>query len=176
MPKSELQTRLWPDSFVTDASIATLIAEIRRVIGDDARAPRFVRTVHRYGYAFTARVDEPSRPAPQDASRGLRCWVIWKGRKVTLTDGENILGREPAARVSIDSARVSRRHARIVIADTHALLEDLNSKNGTFLNGERLSAAAVLRNRDSISLGGERFTVRISDRPGSTVTNVSQSS
>lgn len=56
--KSELFARLWPETFVSEANLASLIKEIRAAIGDDARAPRYVRTVHRFGYAFSGAVTE----------------------------------------------------------------------------------------------------------------------
>jgi DNA-binding winged helix-turn-helix (wHTH) protein len=52
LPKAVLHTGLWPDTFVSEANLAMLVAEIRSALGDDARTPRFVRTVQRYGYAF----------------------------------------------------------------------------------------------------------------------------
>lgn len=56
--KTELFARLWPDTFVSEANLASLVKEIRAAIGDDARAPRWVRTVHRFGYAFSGPVTE----------------------------------------------------------------------------------------------------------------------
>lgn len=56
--KEDLFARLWPDTFVSEANLASLVKEIRAATGDDARAPRFVRTVHRFGYAFHAPVTE----------------------------------------------------------------------------------------------------------------------
>lgn len=56
--KADLFARLWPDTFVSEANLASLIKEIRQATGDDARAPRFVRTVHRFGYAFSAPATE----------------------------------------------------------------------------------------------------------------------
>jgi TolB-like protein/Tfp pilus assembly protein PilF len=56
--KSDLFAKLWPDTFVSEANLASLIKEIRAAIGDDARNPRFVRTVHRFGYAFSGPVTE----------------------------------------------------------------------------------------------------------------------
>jgi pSer/pThr/pTyr-binding forkhead associated (FHA) protein len=54
---------------------------------------------------------------------------------VSLHDGENVIGREEDAAAWIESASVSRRHARIVVSGGTATLEDLGSKNGTFLRG-----------------------------------------
>jgi eukaryotic-like serine/threonine-protein kinase len=62
--KDDLFVKLWPDTFVSEANLASLVKEIRAAIGDDARAPRFVRTVHRFGYAFSGPVTEtPERNA-----------------------------------------------------------------------------------------------------------------
>ncbi|HYI11596.1 MAG TPA: winged helix-turn-helix domain-containing protein [Thermoanaerobaculia bacterium] len=56
--KTDLFARLWPDTFVSEANLASLVKEIRAAIGDDARAPKYVRTVHRFGYAFSGPVTE----------------------------------------------------------------------------------------------------------------------
>ncbi|HEX8620278.1 MAG TPA: tetratricopeptide repeat protein [Thermoanaerobaculia bacterium] len=56
--KTELFAKLWPETFVSEANLASLVKEIRAAIGDDARAPRYVRTVHRYGYSFSGTVTE----------------------------------------------------------------------------------------------------------------------
>jgi serine/threonine-protein kinase len=62
--KEDLFAKLWPDTFVSEANLASLVKEIRAAIGDDARAPKFVRTVHRFGYAFSGPVTEtPERNA-----------------------------------------------------------------------------------------------------------------
>ena len=50
--KSDLQERLWPATFVVEKNLANLVSEIRDAIGDDPSDPRFIRTVHRFGYAF----------------------------------------------------------------------------------------------------------------------------
>ena len=90
---------------------ATLIREIRGGLGDSARHPRFIRTVHRFGYAFCASV--PDAPGQSVSRTGLGYWLTWEARQIPLHSGENILGREPDAAVWLDSATVSRQHARI---------------------------------------------------------------
>jgi eukaryotic-like serine/threonine-protein kinase len=52
--KAEFHERLWPGTFVTDDSLSRLMVEVRGALGDDARRPRFVRTLHGFGYAFSA--------------------------------------------------------------------------------------------------------------------------
>src|SRR6266496_4977436 len=56
--KSEIHERLWPGTFVSDGTLASLLVEVRSAIGDSARASRFVRTVHRFGYAFSGSAQE----------------------------------------------------------------------------------------------------------------------
>jgi len=67
-----------------------------------------------------------------------------------------VLGRDKGADVVLTdpSGEVSRRHARIVIRGTEAVLEDLGSSNGTFVNGERLDGPYALRAGDMVELGG----------------------
>src|SRR3954466_12913608 len=54
--KSELQDKLWPATFVSEGNLATIVKEVRLAIGDDARQPVNVRTVHGYGYSFAGTV------------------------------------------------------------------------------------------------------------------------
>ena len=152
--KAELFERLWPNTFVTEASLAGLVAEIRREIGDDARDPRYLRTVHGFGYAFSA--DGVAMAADEDSIFRL----IWGVREVPLSGGENVLGREPSAAVTIDDATVSRHHARIVIDRGRAKLEDLGSKNGTWLRGTRIAESRALSDGDEIRIGSVPMTFR----------------
>src|SRR6185436_8895437 len=59
--KLEIHERLWPGTFVSDGTLTSLLVEVRNVIGDEARQPRYVRTVHRFGYAFCGNAEE-ARP------------------------------------------------------------------------------------------------------------------
>src|SRR4051812_31359452 len=56
MPRAELHRRLWPDTFVLETNLASLIAEIRRALDDSADDPQYVRTMHRVGYWFIGSV------------------------------------------------------------------------------------------------------------------------
>jgi DNA-binding winged helix-turn-helix (wHTH) protein len=66
--KSELHERIWPGTFVSDDSLSRLIVEVREATGDDARRPRFVRTLHGFGYAFSAEAETISDPDGSDSS------------------------------------------------------------------------------------------------------------
>jgi pSer/pThr/pTyr-binding forkhead associated (FHA) protein len=74
-------------------------------------------------------------------------------REFLLTAGPVVIGRGHDAGIRIDSGGVSRHHARILISDNAARLEDLDSKNGTFVNGERVIGARLLSDGDEIRLG-----------------------
>ena len=63
VPKPELQEKLWPSTFVSEGNLATLIKEARVAIGDNARQPLYIRTVHGYGYAFAGAVQETTEKA-----------------------------------------------------------------------------------------------------------------
>ena len=151
--KGELLHVLWPDAFVTEANLAGLVSEIRREICEDAREPRYLRTVHGFGYAFS---DGTVGAADEDAAFRL----VWGAREVALAEGENLLGRDPAAAVSIDDATVSRHHARIVVDAGRARLEDLGSKNGTWLRGRRIASSEPLADGDAIRVGSADLTFR----------------
>jgi DNA-binding winged helix-turn-helix (wHTH) protein len=66
LSKSDLQERLWPGTFVVEKNLTNLVTEIRAALGDDASDPVFVRTVHRFGYAFHA---PPAGPSGVDRRR-----------------------------------------------------------------------------------------------------------
>ena len=167
LSKASLQERLWPDTFVVEANLSNLVGEVRAALGDDAHRPHFVRTVHAFGYAFrdTSPVDGVATSAP-----AVVCRLVWKGGHATLGDGEHVLGRDPSLTLSFDSTSVSRRHARLQIAGNEAVLEDLASKNGTYVNDQRVTAAVRLSNRDEIRLGSVRLRLRVLDPPPSTET------
>jgi DNA-binding winged helix-turn-helix (wHTH) protein len=164
--KAELHDRLWPGTFVTDANLGVLVAELRRALHDRPDAPRFVRTVHRFGYAFCGKVTGAVEPS----ASGQACWIVWSGGEVALREGDNIIGRDRDATVRLDFPSVSRRHARIVVSSEGAVVEDLTSKNGTLLRKEPITGAARLADLDDLQVGSVRLTVRILTGGMSTLT------
>jgi DNA-binding winged helix-turn-helix (wHTH) protein len=157
--KTELHAMLWPDTFVTDANLSMLIAEIRSALGDTARSPRFIRTVQRHGYAFHCIATEVTGSAAGPSS-GSSCWILPAGRQIPLSPGENIVGRDPHAQVWLDVPGVSRRHARIVVDGDTVTIEDLNSKNGTSVGGRRIGRPTPLSDGAEIRFGSTPVTFR----------------
>ena len=135
--KAELHARLWPKTFVSDATLIGLVKELRRALDDhDPEAP-VIRTVHRVGYAFCP-------PLEQESLRGAAiALLVSPERRVLISAGPSIVGRDPACEVWLDHATVSRRHARIVASGTLVELEDLGSENGTQVSIAREELASA---------------------------------
>ena len=146
--KAELHERLWPGTFVSEAALVVLVKELRRALDDHDRSAPIVRTAHGVGYAFAAPIDRAS-PHPSPVSR----WIVVGARRIALSGGENVIGRDPAAAVLLDVAGVSRRHARIMVSEHDAVLEDLGSKNGTSVGEAPLTGAVALRDGDRLHIG-----------------------
>jgi DNA-binding winged helix-turn-helix (wHTH) protein len=173
LSKDQLQDLVWPGVFVSETNLTSLITELRKAIGDDAHSPTFIRTVYGFGYAFSGDIEEADVPARSAKKpRGGRYRLLWGRKEIVLAEGENILGRGPESIEWIDRDTVSRRHARIVIEGDAAVIEDLGSKNATYLRGERLTAPAQLSDGDEIKLGSVPLTFRMFPDAASTATSV----
>ena len=160
--KKELYESIWQDTFVDESNLAGLVNELRAALRDRARKPRFIRTVHGFGYAFCGELKGESPPARAGT-------LLFRGRELPLHEGTNILGRDPTADIQIDDATVSRKHAIITIGPDGATLEDLSSKNGTFFGGVRLNGSAPLGEGQTFLLGDASIVFR-RNSAGSTVT------
>ena len=167
--KTELRERLWPSIVVSEANLPSLVAELRRVLGEVAARPRYLRTVPRFGYAFCGPAQDPDRREGPTPASGPSYRVLWAGREIELGPGENILGRAPEAVVWVDHPSVSRRHARILVSAVGAEIEDLGSKNGTFVQKRRIDATAPLADGEQVLLGSALVVFR-AVRPASTET------
>ncbi len=171
LSKDELKDALWPDTFVVETNLANLAAEVREAIGEKGERDGRLRTVHGFGYAFSGEAVE-ERPTPIPASRSL-CAFERDGHRLPLHEGENVLGRDPAADIVLDDDTVSRRHARVVVAAGSAVLSDLGSKNGTYLRGRPVEEPVTLKDRDEILVGSVLlvFSAPDPDRPTATRTD-----
>jgi DNA-binding winged helix-turn-helix (wHTH) protein len=163
--KIAIRELLWPDTFVSETNLPALVTEIRAALGDDARRPRFVRTLHRIGYAFHW---QPSVEAVGTAQP--TAWLVGGSTRIPLRAGENVLGREGSAVVVLDCEMVSRRHARVVIDEGRTWIEDLGSKNGTYVNERRIDAHVTLSDGARVSVGSLVFTFRAASPAGETST------
>jgi DNA-binding winged helix-turn-helix (wHTH) protein len=157
--RERIRDRLWPGTSVSESTLATVMAEVRAALDEDPKRPCFLRTVHGVGFAFCGEATESgSRPRAGTGPTAYR--LVLKNREVMLHPGENLLGRLAEGVVWIESSTASRRHARILVEGGEVVLEDLGSKNGTFLHGERISAPTRLADGDEFRLGRVSMTLR----------------
>ena len=163
--KEQINARLWPDTFVSEASLQTLIHEIRQAIDRQGSHESWIRTVHGVGYRFAGEA------VAEESSHVLRtrtaAWLIGESIRVPLDAGDNVIGRDIEGVLEINAATVSRRHARITVGDA-CTIEDLGSKNGTWLNGERVTDARPLEDESVVALGSLRLVFRLARHAQST--------
>jgi DNA-binding winged helix-turn-helix (wHTH) protein len=147
--KAEILETVWPDVVVNEGSLAALVKDLRKAIGDGAEEPAFLRTVHGFGYTFDGEVHEVPGAAPVSKRHVL----VWGTQEMQLCEGDNVVGRERTAGVWVGHASVSRAHARIVVEGERAEIEDLGSKNGTWLGNRRVEGRVPLADGDEIRVG-----------------------
>jgi len=159
--KGGLHARIWPNTYVVDANLNILIGEIRRAIGDSAQDSKFIRTVHGVGYAFCGAAAD--LPPVRAGGQTLFCWVVWNGKTWQLSDGDNMIGRDPRSDIWLDAPGVSRRHAVIRVdgSNRRVTIEDLGSTNGTSVRRTPISAEVALADGDLIQVGTVGLTVRL---------------
>ena len=167
VPKGELHERLWPGTFVADATLVGLVKELRRALDDRDPRARIIRTAHRVGYRFCL----PLEDKPSAFPRAWH-WVVAANRRFPLQEGENFIGRDPTSDVWLDAGSVSRRHARILIAPSGVVLEDLGSKNGTAVGGVQVTGPVALQDGDRIQVGAILLVYRHSRSGMSTETQM----
>lgn len=174
MAKSDLQDRLWPDTFVVEKNLANLVGEIREAIGEESSNPQFIRTVHRFGYAFR---DGASGSAGVGSARGgspVSFLLKWDHGRERLDEGAHILGRDPNADVFLNQRGVSRRHACLTISGGQAMIEDIGSKNGTFVGNQRVESVRPLHDGEIVGIGSVKLVFLVVPAPHSTETEVEE--
>jgi DNA-binding winged helix-turn-helix (wHTH) protein len=151
--KQNIIDAVWRTEFVSEHALTQVIAELRAALGDDARNPSYIENIPRRGYRLVAAMTPVAASVPPAHDASLPFKLQGEDGDHPLVQGPNIIGRTGDADISIDRTEVSRCHARIVVAGTTATIEDLGSKNGTYLNGERLEQPTLLNNDDEIWIG-----------------------
>lgn len=174
--RSELLDEVWPDAPIHEQGLSVCIKEIRAVLVDDPRQPRYIETAHGRGYRFRAAVTaEPvsdtatithDERVVEITSAGLLC--IWSSGRahsvgVPLLDGAREIGRGPLGRWTLTDAAVSRRHARVTRVAKHWRVEDCGSRNGCFVDGQPLVRASAPALAGSLLRMGETLFVLLDD-------------
>ncbi|MEA2490148.1 MAG: hypothetical protein QOH21_1940 [Acidobacteriota bacterium] len=163
LSREELYDKLWPETFVCETNLAGVVNELRRALGDDARAAQYIRTVHGFGYAFCGKVSSSDSGAVPLVPVAI---LLAEGRSEQLYEGDNAVGRSLDCRVVLNNASVSRRHAIVRVVAGEVWIEDLNSKNGTYVDEQRITSARVTR-ESRIAFGGVAATI-VRRKSGST--------
>ncbi len=172
--RDELRRTLWPDGTFVDQEhgLNIAVAKLRRVLGDPAQSPRYIETLERRGYRFAAPVEPIALPGAPALSAGKRperlVRIVWGRRSIALSHGVHLVGRDPSSAIWIDSPQVSRRHVSITVDESTVTVQDLSSRNGTFVCGEAIAAPRVVRDGDVVTVGPARLVVRTESPSGTT--------
>ena len=176
LKKADILDRVWPGTFVTDASLTRTIHEIRDAIGDEDSTT--IRTIHGHGYAFAANVVEQAANSAGSGSavadRPIFGWLLVGVHAVPLREGIATIGRDPKTTVPLQTAQSSWHHARLEVSADHVRLEDLGSKNGTLVRGERITGPVALQDGDDIIIGATRLIFRRGEKVVATATDESR--
>jgi DNA-binding winged helix-turn-helix (wHTH) protein len=158
VPHEKLHDVLWPGVHVSETSLAALVTQLRKALDDSSATERMIRTVHRIGYAF---VGDASLVGDATTLNAATWRVLWRGQSIVVPDGISIVGRDRSCDVQLEADSISRQHARVVVAGPTATIEDLGSKNGTWLAGERLVGRAAVNDGTAVRLGSETIRFEI---------------
>lgn len=154
--KDDLFRLVWPDTVVTDDSLITCIAELRRAFDDDARQPRFIETRHRRGYRFAASVvpAEDSQPVEQGTTIAVLPFADMSPARDHEYLCEGLAEELINALTQVDGLRVVARAASSCFRGSGA---DVRSV------GERLGASALLTGSVRKSAARLRVSVQLVD-------------
>jgi pSer/pThr/pTyr-binding forkhead associated (FHA) protein len=91
-------------------------------------------------------------------------WLKVRDMRFPLRLGETLLGRSPYCSIVLNDGLVSRQHAAIRVTRDGVLVEDLGSRNGTWVNQQRINGAHALSPGDRIDIGGHALEVELDQR------------
>ena len=91
-------------------------------------------------------------------------WLKVRDMRFPLRLGETLLGRSPYCSIVLNDGLVSRQHAAIRVTREGVQVEDLGSRNGTWVNRQRISGARALSPGDRIDIGGHALEVELDQR------------
>ena len=162
-----LVDEVWSCHVVARSALSRSLAVLRKALGDDARDPRYLETIAKRGYRLVAEV-RPLDPDAEPVPAG--CGLVVNGRWLRLHEGVTVIGRSSAADVRLDAPGVSRRHASLTVSEAEAVIEDLASKNGTYVDARRVTEPTSLPDGARLVIGQQVLVFRCSDLERSTET------
>src|SRR5262245_17397512 len=82
LSRAQIRDVVWPGVFVSESTLSVAVNGIRQALEDDARQPRFIRTAHRFGYAFCGEARETN--AGVLGLPGVLPRLVWGDRALAL--------------------------------------------------------------------------------------------
>jgi DNA-binding winged helix-turn-helix (wHTH) protein len=182
--RRDLVDTVWSTEFISDSSLTHAIADLRRALADDARAPQVIETIPKRGYRLVARtwsvgtqwrtdrrLDGHPRPLAVVVGNEARLetriefeesdhHLVIGDQEIPLTRPTIVFGRGQEADIQFRGPEVSRRHARLLVGTSEAVIEDLGSKNGTNVNNRRIDGAQRLLSGDVIGIAATTMFYR----------------
>ena len=158
LTKNDLLDNVWPDAVVSEATLSRTVATLRAALDDSPQKPALIETASRRGYRFIGQVrevDEQDHRSTDYIDRSTDYILVYKNHEYSLRDGSQLIGRGRDVQIPVFTTGASRHHARLVVAGHVIHLEDLESRNGTFVNGKRVSGTVEIGVGDEIEIGGE---------------------
>ncbi len=89
----------------------------------------------------------------------MRFRLRYMNHDLELNEGEFVVGRNASCQLSLDDPLVSRRHAMFMVLPEAVTVEDLGSRNGVSVNGERIAGRLMLRPGDRIQIGSQEMVL-----------------
>lgn len=182
--RQDLVDTVWSTEFISDSSLTHAIADLRKALADDARAPQIIETIPKRGYRLIAQTQgaapkqgtDPGldgHPQPLAVIVGNEArlptrirfeesdhHLVVGDQEIPLIRPTIVFGRGHEADIQFRVPEVSRRHARLRVGPAEVVIEDLGSKNGTNLNGRRLDGDHQLLSGDAIGIGATTMVYR----------------
>ena len=119
LSRAQIRDVVWPGVFVSESTLGVAVNAIRQALGDDARQPRFIRTVHGFGYAFCGEISGDGSPDSREVPKGAEPRGPYPGlSSFREEDAEVFHGRE----VEVEALweRLHRRHLLALIGPSGA--------------------------------------------------------
>jgi DNA-binding winged helix-turn-helix (wHTH) protein len=151
--KEALLDAVWSDAVVIDATLSRTIAELRSLLDDDPKNPRYIETVARRGYKFIAESEIIAAGGAVGVRKQADYVLLLSGNVYPLAAGDTVIGRDFGATIPLPGLLVSRRHARIHVEGMTVTVEDLGSRNGTFVNDQKIAEPLEIKPGDKIRIG-----------------------
>ncbi len=96
-----------------------------------------------------------------------------KGKRVRLTEGETVIGRDASVKIRVATHEVSRQHALLIVSESGVVVRDLGSRNGTFVNGIPIAEETTLHPGDTLTTGPMTFELESGEVPKKPLSGIS---